>query len=164
MKEIKLSIYKKNPKHKGMVALVSDEDYERVSKYYWTATEARPGLFYASRSTPRDENGKQKVVYMHNYIMGRNWIDHKDRNGLNNTRENLRHSCQTTNSRNRKHRKSKSGFCGVEKNNNGTFRARIKVDGKFKTIGNGTALECAKMYNDAALLLYGEFASLNVIT
>lgn len=165
MKKIPLSIYKKNPKHKGLVALVSDEDFEILNQYYWTATEARPGLFYATRSTPRDANGKQKLIYMHHEIMGKKWIDHADRNGLNNTRTNLRFSCPKTNSQNRAHKKNKeSKYSGVYKSGKNSFRARIKLDGKFIHLGTRkTAIECAILYNNAALKHRGEFAVLNKI-
>lgn len=90
MKEIKLT--------QGKVALVSDEDFERVNQFKWCASnnpmyrkgDAKAEKWYALRGTV--VNGKQKTLYMHRFIMDApkgKVVDHLDGNGLNNTRENL---------------------------------------------------------------------------
>jgi hypothetical protein len=67
----------------GKWALVSPEDYPRVMKYSWYY---RDGYALAKIN--------YKEVRMHRYIMDVSdpemIVDHKDRNRLNNTRDNLR--------------------------------------------------------------------------
>lgn len=67
----------------GKWALVSPEDYPRVMKYSWYYRDG-----YALAKINRKE------IRMHRYIMDvadpEMIVDHKDRNRLNNTRENLR--------------------------------------------------------------------------
>ena len=85
---------------KGMQALVSDEDYERVSKFKWYANEqGRRGWekHYAARNQRRFELApgvKRKKSLMHRFIMGLELGDsrvvhHIDNDGLNNQRLNL---------------------------------------------------------------------------
>jgi hypothetical protein len=71
----------------GDYALVSEEDYEDLSRWRW---RRNPGG-YAQRGGTVD--GKQVTVYMHRYIMKPGeWqtVDHINRNRLDNRRSNLR--------------------------------------------------------------------------
>lgn len=94
---------KEIPLTKGMVALVSDDDYERVSKYKWYASlESRGTKWYAIRRETVD--GKRLKIRMHRFIMSlppgkddERVVDHKDHNSLNNQRENLEIITQTEN-------------------------------------------------------------------
>lgn len=78
------------------------------------------------------------------------------------------HDCNTANARKpeRKRKcaeqldrlKSKSGFIGVEyyENNKKPYRARIRIDGKSKSLGYyNTAEECAKVVDNALVEAYG---------
>lgn len=88
------------PLTKGQFALVSDEDYERLSAHKWYAHEERkyahaPQKFYAARSVYSFPDGVKvkKRVWMHHEVCPRREgleVDHIDRCGLNNQRENLR--------------------------------------------------------------------------
>lgn len=87
MREIKLT--------QGYVALVNDEDYDRLVQYNWNAQE-RMYTVYAYRNC-RDSGSSRA---MHTDIMGKRPgfdIDHKDRNGLNNCRSNLRFATKSQN-------------------------------------------------------------------
>lgn len=72
----------------GKAAEVDTEDFELVSKYSW---HYRDG--YAVTKTKRPD-GKRVTLQMHRLVMGTTdplvIVDHKDRNRLNNTRDNLR--------------------------------------------------------------------------
>jgi hypothetical protein len=98
MKEIQLS--------KGKVALVSDQDYEFLSQWKWCASnESRGTKWYAIRWSRKSEHGEGKPykIRMHRVLMGLPpkddsvVVDHKDRNGLNNQRENLEMITQVEN-------------------------------------------------------------------
>lgn len=91
MREIKLS--------RGMVALVSDKDYSKVSKYKWYANPAHLGN---GRHRPMEKwyARNHKVGYMHRFIVDAPKgmvVDHLDGNGLNNTRGNLKITTQEAN-------------------------------------------------------------------
>lgn len=93
-------------------------------------------------------------------------VDHKNHNGLDNRRSNLRLCCNTKNHMNgQTHRDNQSGYKGVSMDKRrGNFRARIKHNGKEVWIGTfTTAKEAALAYNHAAVKYFGEFAKLNTI-
>ena len=83
---------------KGKVALVDDADYEFLSQWKWCASlESRGTKWYAIRWSKKSEHGdgKKFKIRMHRVLMGLQpkddsiVVDHKDRNGLNNQRDNL---------------------------------------------------------------------------
>ena len=84
----------KIPLNRGkVVAIVSKQDYARLSKFTWTAV-CKHGTWYARRTLPMKE-GVRKKVYMHHEILAVKEgviVDHRDRNGLNNCRSNLRYA------------------------------------------------------------------------
>jgi len=147
----------------GYVALVDDEDYEKVSKHKWYATKhyGHSDRIYAAREV----NGK--TVKMHSFITGYKITDHIEGNGLDNRRCNLRECTNAENQRNRgatKH--NRLGFKGVTKRVGGRgikrFRARIRVDYNLIHIGDYlTAEEAARAYDDAAKKHFGNFAWTN---
>jgi hypothetical protein len=157
MKEIKLT--------QGMVALVDDEDYQYLSQFDWYACKC-DNKYYARRSARVD--GKDIKIYMHREILGlergqRIFVDHKDRDGLNNQRSNIRLATCSQNNANKDITLGVSGYRGVS-----WFKptrkwvARIKNGGKFISLGYFDKPEmAAAAYNTAALKFYGEFASLN---
>lgn len=80
---------------KGKYALVSDEDYERVSQFKWYASlESRGTKWYAVRRELR--NGKRVKIRMHRFILelppgkeDSRVVDHLNHDSLDNRRENL---------------------------------------------------------------------------
>ena len=81
-------------------ALLDDQDYDILMKWKWYA--AKIGFtFYARRKTSR-KNPPRKTICMHQTIAERMGIlgevDHIDRNGLNNQRDNLRLATDSQNS------------------------------------------------------------------
>ncbi|MCE5329994.1 HNH endonuclease [bacterium] len=101
-----------------MKALVDDEDYDYLNQWKWSLLPNRKNV-YAVRG--KKVNGKHKTILMHNEILKHNSknkeIDHIDRNGLNNQRNNLRivtHSENLHNSRDRRFNKK----IGLKKKNN----------------------------------------------
>lgn len=160
MKEIKLT--------KGFVALVDDRDYAELSRHKWQAQENGRRV-YATRNGHRlGDDGKRirTKVYMHREIMGNALfhVDHRDGDGLNNQRSNLRLATRTENQGNVKIRSSNtSGYRGVSWEANARkWRAGIGRNGKRSYIGLfSSAEDAARAYDDAARQYFGEFATLN---
>ena len=148
MREITLS--------RGYKLLVSDEDYDSVMVYRWHTVPAGNTRYALRRETL--PNGKRRVVRVHNFIMGvDSGVDHINRNGLDNTRKNLRLADKSLNSHNTTSW-SKSGYKGVTKATNGNqWQARIMKNGKNYYLGKyDTPEEAALVYRVAATRLYGE--------
>ncbi len=157
MKEITLT--------QGKVAIVDDEDFPELSKHKWYAINAG-SRFYAGRTIY--QNGSKKNILMHRVILAANQdVDHKDGDGLNNTKENLRECSTSQNIANQRVRlgPKSSLFKGVHFSKKGrTWLASIKINGKRTWLGSyRTEVEAAITYNRAAVLLFGEFAKTNSI-
>jgi len=147
------------------VALVDDEDYEKLNQYKWHADKDKT-TFYARRTTYCD--GKQINVKMHRFIMNVSRgieVDHRDFDGLNNQKYNLRTATRFNNNCNKKKygKGSTSQYKGV-----GYYPrykkwlARIGLNGKRKCLGYfDDEIEAAKAYDRAAIIHFGEFAFLN---
>lgn len=92
-------------------------------------------------------------------------IDHKDKNTLNNSKDNLRLATFAQNSRNkyiRNVRKDECKYKGVYKTNSNNYIARIYYNKKNINLGTYETQEQASIaYNEKAIELFGEFASLN---
>jgi hypothetical protein len=169
---------KQIPLTRGMFALVDDEDYEELSKFKWQATKpTNNNSFYATRWVSK-KSGNRRAIKMHRQILGltdpKIKGDHKDHNGLNNQKYNLRASTEKQNGRNKSsHKNSSSKFLGVTlRTRNDTpakykyWRAQIRVDNKmmptkyFPYTDEGEIL-AAKAYDEMARKYFGEFANLN---
>lgn len=160
MKRIKLT----GKNGKGKFAIIDNEDFEYLSKFNWHLYNNG----YARRRAPRD-GGNRKSFYMHKVIMkvkNTVLIDHKNRNGLDNRKKNLRVCTFSENSINTKIRiDNHSGLRGVSwREKQKTWMVRIWINGKCKYLGCFKLKnEAAKMYNKVAKREYGEFAYLNKI-
>lgn len=167
---------KEIPLTQGKVALVDDEDFERVNQWKWNAElhKTRAGTestWYAKR-IPWDSVSKRSLpkIYMHRFVVGLSdasvRIDHRDRNGLNNQRSNLRLSTPSQNHANSiMNSRNTSGFRGVHWDKNRLkWEAQIRCGEKRIHLGRfETKAEAAIAYNNAAVAHFGEFATLNQI-
>lgn len=152
----------------GKTATVSDEDYERVAALKWHAIKG-PGLtWYAVRRTSRRCPGPRGVIWMHRFILNAPKgidVDHKDRNGLNNTRENLRLCTKRENMRNtvRTQASKTSRYHGVSYyKSTGKWKAQIKTTEKKVSLGYFlNEIDAAHAFDRAAAHHFGEFAVIN---
>lgn len=138
-----------------LVAIVDDEDFERISQFDWIARKIE-GKVYAV-----------KMLYLHRVIMNAPAgmvVDHINGDSLDNRRSNLRLCTPAENARNRSKKKnSTSGFKGVSWNNMANkWQAQIMANGKLKALGVFVEKEdAARAYDKAARELHGEFARTN---
>lgn len=152
----------------GKRAIIDDDDFERVSQFKWCAVR-RFGLWYAERAHPYKNGGRRRAsIPMHRFVMNAPPgvdVDHKNGNGLDNRKSELRFATQIQNCQNRGKRKILSskykGVDWVPRDNR--WRSRITVHGKTKQIGYFTSeIEAAAQYDFAARLFFGEFARPNL--
>lgn len=167
------------PLPRGRFALVDVEDFERLSAHRWHLKRKAgdPGRFYAQR-TIRVGSGsaaRKTAVTMHREIMGHPpgaVVDHRNGDGLDNRRSNLRITDVRGNCTNVTSSKlqKRGGFKGVSWNANaGKWQASIgggevKANGKRRLLYLGLftdPADAARAYDRAALQHFGEFAALN---
>jgi hypothetical protein len=153
----------------GHTVLVDDDDYASVAGFNWFARPGKRGkTLYALRSRMVGENGP-RWVRMHRQILGLTGdqeADHRDGNGLNNRRGNLRPCTRLQNLVNRGSnavQRRTSIYKGVSWQTKGArYRSRISMHGQAVHLGSfDREIEAAAAYDLAAQRLFGEFAWLN---
>ena len=150
----------------GYEAIIDAADVDMVSAWSWFAKAEKRGdgsirTVYAARKETIGAR-KQRDVPMHRVICGTPSgyeTDHKDGNGLNNRRANLRTATKSQNMHNRgKSCNNKSGFKGVYAHTEDKWRAQITLTGKKKHLGLfESAEEAAAAYAKASLEMHGDF-------
>jgi hypothetical protein len=153
------------------VALVDDIDYEWAMQWNWSADESpKSNTWYAVRREGHYSGGNpQRSIYMHVEIINRMGIplgehtDHRDRNGLNNQRGNLRPATCSQNIANQNPKaKAASGLRGAffYKNDNRWY-SHLYVGGKKVYLGRFPTAEAAHAaYVEAHRKYFGEFSPL----
>ncbi len=144
------------PLDSGGVTQVSDEDFDYLTTWIWTQLG-----YYVVRQYAK------KIILMHIVVFGRmnlpkkEMVDHKDRNPLNNQRENLRAATRYENAINKEKRPGGSSrFIGVSKVPNKYNPWLVTVH--CRTFGPFPDEEqAARIRDDLAKATWGEFATLN---
>lgn len=141
---------------------IDDRDYSLISQYNWYYN---PEGYAMTRKTI---DGKRTTIWMHRLIMGAQpgqKIDHRDGNGLNNQRSNLRFATAAENMQNRRKQQkaATSKYKGVYWfRPGGKWIARIYFNRKNIHLGLfENEMEAAQAYDTKARELYGDFAHLN---
>jgi len=152
---------KEIPLTQGYVALVSDQDFERVSAHKWRArVDRKKHTVYAVTG---------QGLRMHRFLVGAKdpivQVEHRDRNGLNNQRENLRKCVNGENQANKPKQRGTftSKFKGVYWDKQcGVFRAKIVIRGQKIYCGKfADEVQAALAYDAAARKHFGPFALCN---
>ena len=157
---------KRIPLTRGKFALVDDADYEWLSKRKWWYRDCGSNYCYAG-SQVRKSNVIH-YLYMHREIMqplpGME-IDHKNGNGLDNRRCNLRICTRAQNQHNARPQGGSSQYKGVSWNKYaGKWQAYIDVHGERKHLGYFVSERAAaRAYNEEAIRHFPEFAQVNNI-
>lgn len=161
--------------------LVDDEDYDRLIQYSWGVLKCKTSdtLYVKARYVSKEQ--PRKYYSIHRFILGiddpKIFVDHRDGNGLNNQKSNLRIATNRDNCRNR----------GKQKNNTSGFKGVVVVTARqgvpYKTpsyivafhIREGADRKCvfrqtfkdpviaALKYNELARQYHGEFAYQNPV-
>jgi len=161
MKEIKLT--------QGKVALVDDEDFEKLNQFKWY-TRKCGNVFYAARMSETNL-GYRIILPMHRVVMNTPKdmkTDHIDHNGLNNQKSNLRICTNIQNVYNKRPQINSSskyrGVSFIKSSSKKKWRAAIKHNGKDYHLGCFEyEIDAAKAYNIAANKFWGEFAYMNQV-
>lgn len=153
----------------GKVALIDDEDAERILAYNWTLNHdpnRRRQIFYAVRYAYKEGTKSRTVIQMHRVILNAPAgmeVDHINGDGLDNRRANLRLATRAQNLRNTHREKGRTGYRGIYwHKRNRMYHALIMHDGRKHSLGYYyNAEQAARAYDYAAYHMHGEFASLN---
>jgi len=151
------------PLTQGKFAIVDACDYDFLIQWKWHVSEIKlktlPSIWYAKRMTSGFRQKGRKNIMMHQEIAKRAGYpdapdyDHKDHDGLNNTRLNLRACTESQNKFNQRKRGGTSsqykGLTWIPKRKK--WKVMICVNGRNKFIGEfSDEIEAAKAYDEAA--------------
>ena len=148
------------PLTRGYEAVIDAADIALIGRHNWY-TLAGDRTVYAARKETK--GGKKRTVLMHRVLAGADGgpVDHRDCDGLNNRRSNLRTCSHAENMRNvAAPSHNSSGAKGVSWcAKRGKWLAQIKVDGRQINLGRFDTKEAAQAaYADGAAKHHGEFA------
>lgn len=146
--------YKLIPLSKNKLAVVDNEDFDKVKGFNWYISENGYAL-------------SNKGGYMHRLIMNPSremYVDHIDRDKLNNRKSNLRVCTRQENAFNSAPRRGTSKFKGVYWNKKiGKWHSIIFYNGKRKSLGYFESEEdAARAYDNAAEKIHKDFVNLNI--
>lgn len=156
------------PLTKGYFATVDPCDLD-LADFVWCATIGSSGVIYALR-TVTIANNTTATYYLHRVILSRvlgreleqsELVDHRDRDGRNCSRSNLRLANSSQNTSNTAgHRDSTTGIKGIHWSKaRKKWVAQIKVNGRRIHLGmHATSQLAHAAYMEAAREHFGEFA------
>ena len=143
------------PLSQGKVALVDDCDFERVSTRKWYAAKDTDNLWYAVAVSDG--------VRLHRFILGvPDLIDHRNGNGLDCRRSNLRIASVSQNQHNVKvNIRNTTGYRGVYRHGRRWYALAQTNKQRFYLGCYATAREAAEAYDQHVRATRGEFGRTN---
>lgn len=154
------------PLSQGAHAVVSDEDYARVSAHKWSLDKNG----YAVRKVvvvAADKERRQRKILLHRFILAAPKgldVDHVNGDPLDNRRDNIRLATRSQNMANSGPRANgRSPYKGVSwHKRDRRWCASIMVVGHKRHLGNFDSERAAALaYDRAAFAAWGEFSRLN---
>ena len=146
----------------GKYALVDNEDFDRLNQFNWYLSPDKRGSMYACRGVT--VNKKKTYFLMHRVIMNTPagmCTDHKNRNGLDNRKANLRICTKSQNNMNTprgNYGKTLSKYKGVTMWK-GLWVAAIQANRKKYWLGSHKSERAAHLaYCEASKKYHGEFS------
>jgi hypothetical protein len=158
--------FRRIPVGEGKFAIVDPSDFYWLNNFHWSF-RTRCRCFYAIRFF-NNPNGRLQLVQLHRDLMKAPkglLVDHRNNDGLDNRRANLRLATPSQNNQNRRKTRSKtsSRFLGVHfVKSSRRWAAYTKYQGKKVWLGSfDNEIDAARDYDEAASRFHGEFARLN---
>ncbi len=149
------------PLTQGKFAMVDNEDFDRLNQWKWYAVNFQRYCYAARQSSIK------QMLYMHREIMKSSkgqQTDHRNHNGLDNQKHNLRICTNQQNLQNQIKQKNRtSKYKGVSWCKDiKKWRSRIKINQKSIELGCfKNEIEAAKIYDQEANKLFKEYALTN---
>lgn len=155
----------------GLFALVDDEDFEFLNQWKWHAFKRKYTHYVVRKDSGKGHNrDKVPVIWMHRVILGLQFDnplmgDHKNMNGLDNQKINLRIATRSQNTINRPRvYTGSSKYKGIS-----WCKSRKKWIAEIKTIDKRIYLgafdieeDAARTYDEACIKYHGEFCELHL--
>lgn len=156
--------YREIPLTQGKAAIVDVEDFEFLNQWKWYAVVFKNSSYAVRRASI---DGAQKRLWMHRVLLSApkgEDVDHRNSNGLDNRRSNLRIATRQENVMNSRPTTTRQGkrFKGIRLAASGRWLAAISVGST--RISGGTFLtqeDAARAYDQLARQYHGDFAWLN---
>jgi hypothetical protein len=149
----------------GDWTLLDQDDFYKYGKFSWSLGGFKKN-FYAVCGI-KNKDGDFELVRMHRLMMNpppKRVVDHRNGDGLDNRRDNLRIATKAQNAfNNRKRKNATSKYLGVYfRKNTGKWVASIRYRRRKIRLGNFVnEIDAAKAYDRAAIKYRKEFARLN---
>lgn len=152
---------------RGYFSIVDAADYDWLTQWKWHANDSKGRLVYAERNGGVTD--RERKIIMHRVITNAPKgmeVDHRDGDGLNNRRSNLRLCTHSENMKN------KSKVCNTSSQYKGVYWSRHANKWKATITLNKTAIhlgyydkehDACLAYNLAAVQYFGPFAKINLV-
>lgn len=165
---VKIELHRRN--EESLWTIIDLEDLERVINfpYTWYAKLNKSiGKYYVYASEYQPKTKRCKPIFLHQFIMEANGkiVDHRNNDGLDNRKSNLRMATDKNNSTNRRSRNknNSSGYRNVSWSESyGKWIVQMQVNKKNTILGKFDDVhEAGKFAEEMRQKYYGEYAGKN---